>query len=285
MISGEKMQKTILIFAIAIIVIGTLVVVTVVIQNKELRENKQVSTNIQITNTITENIIAKDNKNTNVINEVKTENVVVSEENKEDKKADATIEDRNVEDKKEEIVTSKTETTQIIESNNKTEENSQKINNESTIETPPAVQQVEEQEQNSVQEQEEQTQEEEQEETRPNLAYSTYREVNTSVVPEVINILNNEISKEQDLVDFGSKAVAGNKASAYSKTSAFTYMLVSDIQKGKVAGNYTKFEQRVRNNVGAYGTYNVYAEDEYTYDGRGLNPKWSQTLVWVYVTF
>lgn len=121
--------------------------------------------------------------------------------------------------------------------------------------------------------------------TRPELAYSTYRVTNTAIVPEIIKILNDEISKADDLVAYGCKAVAGNKTDAYAKTTGFTYLFVNDIHKGKVAGNYTTFEQRVRNNVGAFANYNVYAEDEYTYDGRGLNPQWCQTLVWIYLTF
>lgn len=121
--------------------------------------------------------------------------------------------------------------------------------------------------------------------SRPELANSTYRVTNTAIVPEIIKILNDEISKSADLVSYGSKAVVGNKSSAYAKTTGFTYLFVSDISKGKIAGNYASFPQRVRNNVGAFGNYNVYAEDEYTYDGRGLNPKWCQTLVWIYITF
>lgn len=120
---------------------------------------------------------------------------------------------------------------------------------------------------------------------RPELAYSTYRITNTSIVPEIIKILNDEISKESDLVAFGSKALRGNKKDAYAKTTGFTYQFVSNIEKGKVSGNYTTFPQRVRNNVGAFGNYNVYAEDEFTYNGEGLNPKWCQTLVWIYITF
>ena len=60
---------------------------------------------------------------------------------------------------------------------------------------------------------------------------------------------------------------------------------MKDITKGKVTGNYQKFTERVRNTVGSFGTYYVYAEDEYTYNGQGLNPQWSQTLVWIYVRF
>ncbi len=119
----------------------------------------------------------------------------------------------------------------------------------------------------------------------PELAYTTYRKVNTSVVPEIIKILQDEIAKYKELVDFGTKAVAGNKADAYKNTTEFTYMFVNDVQKGKVKGNYTSFPVRVRNNVGAFGTYYVYAEDEYAYDGNGTNPKWSQTLVWIWVSF
>lgn len=119
----------------------------------------------------------------------------------------------------------------------------------------------------------------------PELANKTYTKQNTSVVPEIINILNNEISKDKELVDFGTKAVAGTKANAYKNTTGFTYMFVSDIQKGKVKGNYITFPQRVKNNVGAFGTYYVYAEDEYTYNSSGLDPKWSQTLVWIWVSF
>ena len=121
--------------------------------------------------------------------------------------------------------------------------------------------------------------------SKPELANTTFRKVNNSIVQEVINILDNEISKDEELVKFGSKALVGNKTDAYNKTSAFTYLFVKDIEKGKVAGNYESFPQRVRNNVGAFGKYYVYAEDEYTYDSRGLNPRWSQTLVWIYVTF
>jgi hypothetical protein len=121
--------------------------------------------------------------------------------------------------------------------------------------------------------------------SKPELAYKTYRIQNTEVIPEIIEILNSEIAKSEDLVEFGSKAIAGNKTDAYNKTTAFTYLFVDDINKGKVSGNYISFPQRVRNVVGAFGTYYVYAEDEYTYNGQGLNPKWSQTLIWIYHTF
>ena len=116
---------------------------------------------------------------------------------------------------------------------------------------------------------------------KPELAYSTYRKTNNDIIPEVIKILNDEISKDSELVAFGSKAVKGNKADALAKTSGFTYLWV-DIETGKVS---KKFTERVRNVVGGFGNYNVYAEDEFTYNAQGLNPKWSQTLVWIYLTF
>lgn len=116
---------------------------------------------------------------------------------------------------------------------------------------------------------------------KPELAYSTYRVTNNTIVPEVIKILNDEISKDSELVAFGSKAVKGNKADALARTSGFTYLWV-DIETGKVS---KKFTERIRNVVGGFGNYNVYAEDEFTYNAQGLNPKWSQTLVWIYLTF
>lgn len=119
------------------------------------------------------------------------------------------------------------------------------------------------------------------ENAKPELAYSTYRVVNNDIVPEVIKILNDEISKDSELVAFGSKAVKGNATDAHAKTSGFTYLWI-DIETGKVS---KKFTERVRNVVGGFGNYNVYAEDEFTYNGQGLNPKWCQTLVWIYLTF
>lgn len=119
----------------------------------------------------------------------------------------------------------------------------------------------------------------------PKLANTKYTETNTEVIPEIINILNNEIAKDVELKNYGSKAVKGNKQDAYKNTSGFTYRFVKDINKGKVKGNYAIFEQRVRNTVGAYGNYWVYAEDEYVYDAKGIAPHWSQTLVWIYITF
>jgi len=117
------------------------------------------------------------------------------------------------------------------------------------------------------------------------LANTTYRKVNTSILSEIIDIINSEIAKDEELVAYGSKAMRGNKANAYKQTSCFTYLIVHDIMKGKVVGNYTTFTERVRNNVGAFGNYYVYAEDEYTYNSKGEDPRWSQTLVWIYVTF
>lgn len=117
------------------------------------------------------------------------------------------------------------------------------------------------------------------------LANTTYRKVNTSILSEIIDIINSEIAKDEELVAYGSKAMRGNKTNAYKQTSCFTYLIVHDIMKGKVVGNYTTFTERVRNNVGAFGNYYVYAEDEYTYNSKGENPRWSQTLVWIYVTF
>lgn len=121
--------------------------------------------------------------------------------------------------------------------------------------------------------------------SHPELAYKAYRVTNNDILPEIISLLTGEISKDQELVNFGCKVVSTSKENAYNNTDGFTYLFVKDITKGKVTGNYQKFTERVRNTVGSFGTYYVYAEDEYTYDGQGLNPKWSQTLVWIYVRF
>lgn len=121
--------------------------------------------------------------------------------------------------------------------------------------------------------------------SHPELAYKTYRVTNNDILPEIISLLTEKISKDQELVNFGCKVVSTSKENAYNNTDGFTYLFVKDITKGKVTGNYQKFTERVRNTVGSFGTYYVYAEDEYTYDGQGLNPKWSQTLVWIYVRF
>ncbi len=121
--------------------------------------------------------------------------------------------------------------------------------------------------------------------SHPELAYKTYRVTNNDILPEIISLLTEKISNDQELVNFGCKVVSTSKENAYNNTDGFTYLFVKDITKGKVTGNYQKFTERVRNTVGSFGTYYVYAEDEYTYDGQGLNPKWSQTLVWIYVRF
>lgn len=123
------------------------------------------------------------------------------------------------------------------------------------------------------------------ENSNASLANTTYRTVNTAILPEIKSILEDEISKDKELVDFGTKVLTGNKTQCYSNTTGFTYMFVKEIEKGKVTGNYVKFPERVRNTVGAFGKYYIYAEDEFVYNSQGLNPKWSQTLVWIYITF
>lgn len=122
------------------------------------------------------------------------------------------------------------------------------------------------------------------------LANTSYRKVNSDIIKEVVSILNSEISKNNILSSANAdgihtKAISATKQNAYKNTSSFTYLFVKDITKGKVTGNYTKFESRVKNTVGALGTYYVYAEDEYTYDNKGKNAYWSQSLVWIYIIF
>ncbi len=174
----------------------------------------------------------------------------------------------------------KTSTKEETKSNTSTQTNTNtNKTNETTKETPNKINNIQTVNTPSTPKEEKPTVTTEN--TKPELAYSTYRVVNNDIVPEVIKILNDEISKDSELVAFGSKAVKGNATDAHSKTSGFTYLWI-DVETGKVS---KKFTERVRNVVGGFGNYNVYAEDEFTYNGQGLNPKWCQTLVWIYLTF
>lgn len=175
------------------------------------------------------------------------------------------------------------------------QENKVEVKQEKKTETEPKTENKTEAKQENKAEvkQEEKTEQKIEDKTETNtqtkqenkeLANTTYRKVNTEVVPKVINILNDEIAKDEELKNFGTKAIKGTKEQV-SSTSGFTYMFVKNIEKGKVAGNYTIFEQRVRNTVGAFGKYYVYAEDEYVYNSTGTESHWYQTLVWVYITF
>lgn len=120
-------------------------------------------------------------------------------------------------------------------------------------------------------------------------AESVYYEENTEVINEVISILNKRISKNENFKkaydDIGviTKAVSASRNDVMNNTSGFTYMFVKDITKGKVPGNYIVFDERVTNKLKISGTYYVYAEDEYTYDSKGINSYWSQTLVYIYI--
>lgn len=217
------------------------------------------------------------NKDENTQSEIKNTNE--NEKNIQNSNNSTNEKDKNVTSKTEEerpsIVQSNTQTEKPKAQDNQTTTNSpKKEDNQTTT--------------NNFKREDNQTTTENQKkenDSNPSLANTTYRVVNTEILPEIKKILEDEISKDKELVDFGTIVVSTNKSNAYANTSPFTYMFVNQIEKGKVAGNYQKFEQRVRNNVGAFGKYYIYAEDEYVYNGEGKNPKWSQTLVWIYVTF
>lgn len=125
---------------------------------------------------------------------------------------------------------------------------------------------------------------------KSNLANTSYTKVNNIVINEVINILNGEIAKNKEFKNsyekYGieTKALSTTKENATKNTSAFTYMFVKDIKKGKIEGNYILFKERVMNQVKAFGFYYVYAEDEFVYDSKGEKAYWSQTLCYVYNT-
>lgn len=120
------------------------------------------------------------------------------------------------------------------------------------------------------------------------LANTSYTKVNNAVINEVVNILNNEIAKNNELANsldkYGieTKAISTTKSKAEQNTSSFTYMFVKDITKGKAKGNYTTFKERVQNQVKVFGTYYVYAEDEFVYNSKGTKAYWSQTLCYIY---
>lgn len=120
------------------------------------------------------------------------------------------------------------------------------------------------------------------------LANTSYTKINNEVINEVINILNNEIAKNSELSNslskYGieTKAISTTKSKAEQNTSSFTYMFVKDITKGKAKGNYTTFKERVQNQVKVFGTYYVYAEDEFVYNSKGTKAYWSQTLCYIY---
>lgn len=120
------------------------------------------------------------------------------------------------------------------------------------------------------------------------LANTSYTKVNNAVINEVVNIVNNEIAKNNELANsldkYGieTKAISTTKSNAIQNTSAFTYMFVKDITKGKVEGNYTIFKERVQNQAKVFGTYYVYAEDEFVYNSKGTKAYWSQTFCYIY---
>ena len=258
----DKIKKV----CISIIVFLILFILVMFILNyfNIIKQTSETPLEISYTNNIIKDI-SEDNIIQNNIDFVEDSNIDVNEAVQEEQQI-ADI--KNNEEKKTEQSNVKTQTVNVA--TNKTDTKVDKTENETT---------------NNSNAQQNTTNNSNQNKGNPALANTRYTETNTEVIPEIINILNNEIAKNQDLKDYGSKASKGNKADAYANTSGFTYRFVKDIDKGKVKGNYTIFEERIKNNIGAFGTYWVYAEDEYVYDAKGISPHWSQTLVWIYVTF
>lgn len=125
-------------------------------------------------------------------------------------------------------------------------------------------------------------------EENSDLANTSYTKINKAVINDVVNMLNSEIAKNDEFANslnkYGieTKAVPTTKDDVTQNTSAFTYMFVKDITKGKVEGNYIIFKERVQNQVKVFGTYYVYAEDEFVYNSKGTKAYWSQTLCYIY---
>lgn len=296
-----KKKNLILFILLFILILGTITIISIFKNSKEPiydetleSSNSNIQNNSNFSNTL-ENIVTEVTSNTieNIIVEnVIEENTVI--DNTITEVITSTTEEGNTKPNTENNTPTKTPSTtppSTVTSTTKPNETKEetKIDTKVDIEETSKSETVINKEQNNTSTEKSEEPIEKEDTTtpvgNPELAYTTYRVTNTTIIPEIISILNSEIAKDKELVDFGTKAVSTTKTNAYNNTNYFTYLFVKDITKGKVAGNYKSFPERVRNTVGAFGTYYVYAEDEYTYDGRGLNPKWSQTLVWIYVNF
>lgn len=296
-----KKKNIILFILLFILILGTITIISIFKNSKEFiydksleSSNSNIESNNNFSNTL-ENIVAEITSNTtesNIVENVIVENISNSGTTTEE--ITTTTAEGNIKPNIENNTPSKTPSTtppsSTTSSTNPTDAKEEiKTDTKVDIEETSKNETVTNKEENntSTDKVEDTTKKEDTATStgNPELAYTTYRVTNTTIIPEIISILNSEIAKDKELVDFGTKAVSTTKTNAYNNTNYFTYLFVKDITKGKVAGNYKSFPERVRNTVGAFGTYYVYAEDEYTYDSRGLNPKWSQTLVWIYVNF
>lgn len=268
------MKKFILIIIIAVSIIGGYCYITV--------KGKGAVMDQQETIAMKSNLIEESREEKQ---EEKIDNNLFVEESKVDDNEDVNVDKTENDEKSQEDATPKIE--QKIDQPKKNVVNEKKtiVAQETKQETKVEDKQQQKQEIKTETKTEEKKENPKQATGNEKLANTRYTKVNTEVIPTIINILNDEISKDEELKRYGSKAIKAKKEDIGGNTSGFTYMFVKDIEKGKVPGNYTIFEQRIRNTVGAYGKYYVYAEDEYVYDAKGINSYWSQTLVWIYITF
>lgn len=268
------MKKIIPIIIIVVSIIGGYYYITIK-ENEKVMNQQEIA---QTTNTVRENY--KEEKQ-----EEKIDNSITEDELKINDSEDINVGKTKNDEKSQEYAAPKDE--------QKTAQPKKKIESEKKVTSKQETKKETKVENKQQQKQEikKETKQEEKKETpkqtveNEKLANRRYTKVNTEVIPTIINILNDEISKNEKLQKYGSKAIKAKKEEIGGNTSGFTYLFVKDITKGKVPGNYIVFEQRIRNTVGAYGKYYVYAEDEYVYDSKGINSYWSQTLVWIYITF
>lgn len=256
-------MKNIVIKIVGVMAIITFIIIMIVISiNKNQIKNDEIV--MPIANLENQNIIFEEPKIQEKDNNIEMRQEINTEE------VNEVTQTETRKDTKEKIKQeTNTKTKQVTKSNKveTKEENKQEKQKEIKTETK---EKTDKQEQTSVNEK---------------LANTTYRKVNNEVVPKIINILNDEIAKHEELKKYETKAIKASKEQVYNNTKGFTYMFVKSLEKGKVSGNYTVFEERVRNTVGAFGKYQVYAEDEYKYDSTGSKSYWYQTLVWVYIKF
>lgn len=272
-------RKKIIIIILTLIFIGISIVTTELLTKEKVNKGDLLENNSESTDEESNNVISEEiNMQTEISQLDNSEDKnVISKENsiEKDQKSNINENPKNYTQEK---------TNKNITSNKQKGENISTVNDQKINTNDKKQQKVEEQKNETTNSTIKENPKKE-ENNNASLANTTYKKTNTEILPEIKRILEDEIKKDKELVDFGTKVIITNKSNAYSNTTGFTYMFVNKIEKGKVPGNYVKFEQRVRNNVGAFGKYYIYAEDEYVYNSEGKNPKWSQTLVWIYVRF
>ena len=266
---------------IYIVIVAGIIIISMQIYLMSSKRNEY-SKAIQNLEMIKENV--EDSRNENIENNIDVEKINIVEEIEQ---TNSELEDKDDKafDKNGNNSTIIQEKKEVIESKEDKDEKKDGDENESIIKN------VEQEEKDIVEKNEErpknEEKENEQEEINTKLANTKYRKETREVIQEIVEILNQKIKQDENLnkiyeeTGIQSYAIQANKNDINSNTTEFTYIFINDIYKGKVAGNYTKFSNRLNSYSKAVGKHMVYAEDEYVYDSRGINSYWTQTLVYI----